>query len=465
MKINSINKLEKSIVELEIAVEETVFKKAVDEAFAKTAPNITVPGFRKGHAPRKMIERMYGTGQFYEQAINATYEEAYDAAIEESGIEAVGRAEMDIKSVDETGYVFTVKIPVRPEITLGRYKGLKAEKNEVKITAAQVDEELEHIRKSHARTVEVTGRAAQKGDTAIIDFEGFVEGVAFDGGKGENYNLVLGSGSFIPGFEEQLIGKNAGDETTVNVTFPEEYHEKSLAGKAAQFNCKIHELKVEQLPELDDDFAKDVSEFDTLADYKTDIKKNLTAQAQSQADRAVEQQLLDAVVEDMQADVPDAMVEGQIDTMVSEYDQNMRRQGLDLATYLKYIDSDMTSFRQNFQEPAEKTVRSRLALEEVVKAENIVVGEEEIEAEYKRVSEGYGVELEQVKAFIPADQLTMDLAVDIALKFVVAQAEVKTVKETAKKPTSGKAGEDEKPAQKKETAEKKPAAKKPAAKK
>ena len=441
MKINSVKKLEKSVVELEIAVTGKAFTKAVDEAYAEAAPNIAIKGFRKGKAPRNIVEKMYGKGMFYEKAINKTYGEAYDKAIEEAGLDVVAPGEIDIKSVDDKGYVLIAKVPVRPEVTLGEYKGIEAEKMEVKVEDAQIEQELEHVRKAHARTVDVTDRAAQMGDTVVLDFDGSVDGVPFDGGKAENHSLVLGSGSFIPGFEDQLVGKNIDEDVVVSVTFPEEYHEKSLAGKAAEFKCVIHEIKFEELPELDDEFAKDVSEFDTLDAYKADMKNKMAEYMDAQADRAVEQAIMEKIVEGMTADVPDAMVEQQIDTMINEYDQNMRQQGLDIQTYLKYTGMKMEDFRASFKDRADKTVRARLALEEIVKAESVVVSEDELEAEYKRVSEQYGVELDQVKAFLPADQMTQDIAVDKALKFVVANAKVTVKKEkkaAAKKTTAKK---------------------------
>lgn len=426
MKLNSVTKLEKSIVELEIEVEADVFQKAVDEAFAKNAPKINIPGFRKGKAPRKIIEKMLGEGVFYEEAVNATYPEAYDAAVAEAGLDAVGRGDIEVEKVDATGYTFKAKIPVRPEVKLGEYVGIKAQRPSSKVSDEELDAEMERIRNSHGRLVNVEDRPVASGDTVVIDFEGFIDGVAFDGGKAERYSLTIGSGQFIPGFEDQLIGKALGEDTEVNVSFPEDYHEKSLAGKPAVFKVKIHEIKFNELPELNDDFAKDVSEFDTLEDYKKSVKKSLEERAHARAEREAEEAVLSKVVEGMEADIPDAMIENQINSIVQEYDGNLRQQGLDLQTYLQLTGGDMEKFRGTFRETAEKTVKSRLALEEIAKAEKIVVGEDEIEAEYKRMSEEYGVELEQVKNFIPAEHLSADLAVDKALKFVVANAKITT---------------------------------------
>ena len=438
MKLISVNKKEKSVVELEIEVKGAAFKKAVEEAYNEMAPNISVRGFRKGHAPRHIVEKMYGKGAFYEKAVNKTYPDAYEAAVKEAGLDAVAHGEVEIKDINDEGYIFLAQVPVRPEVKLGEYKGLSAEKDEVKIDDHEVEHELEHIQKAHARTVEVSDRAAQMGDTVVLDFEGFVDGAPFEGGKGENYTLKLGSGSFIPGFEEQLAGKTIDEDATVSVTFPEDYHEKSLAGKPAEFKCKIHAIKYEELPELDDDFAKDVSEFDTLADYKADIKKHLTEYAEAHADRMAEQKVMDQIIEGVQAEIPDAMIEAQLDQMVNEYDQNMRQQGLDLQTYLKYTNSTVDQFRDGFRENAEKTVKARLALEEIAKLEKIAVGEDDIEAEYKRIADQYSVPVEQVKAFIPADQLSEDIAVDKALKFVMAQAKITVKKAAAKKPAAKK---------------------------
>lgn len=433
MKINKIEKLEKSIVELEIAVEETVFKKAVDEAFAKNAAKINVPGFRKGKAPRSIIEKMYGKGTFFEDAINATYGEAYDAAVKEAGLDPVAKGEVEIVKVDDTGYVFSAKIPVRPEVTLGEYIGVKASKPAVKVTDEQIEAELERVRSSQAREISIDDRPAKKGDIVIMNFEGFVDGKAFDGGKAEDYRLVLGSGSFIPGFEEQLEGKNIGEDIEVNVAFPEEYQEKSLSGKPALFKCKINEIKFEELPEFDDDFAKDISEFETFEKYKASIVDALMEQATHRAEREAEQEIVEKIAEGMTAEIPDVMVEQQIDTMISEYENNMRQQGIDLKTYLQYIDTDMEKFRSTFKESAEKTVKARLALEAVVKAEKIAVDESEIEEEYKRIADSYKIELDQIKSFIPSEQLAQDIAVDKALKFVVAQAKITTKKAAKEK--------------------------------
>ena len=430
MKLNSVTKLEKSIVELEIEVEAEVFQKAVDAAFAKNASKINIPGVRKGKAPRKIIEKMLGEGVFYEEAVNATYPEAYDEAVAEAGLDTVGRGEVEIEKVDAAGYTFKAKIPVRPEVKLGEYVGIKAQKPSSKISDEELDAEMERIRRSHGRLVSVEDRAVEDGDTVVIDFEGFVDGVAFEGGKAEKHSLTIGSGQFIPGFEEQLIGKSIGEDVEVNVSFPEDYHEKSLAGKPAVFKVKIFEIKFNELPELNDEIAKDVSEFDTLEDYKKSIKKGMEERAQARAERAAEEAVITKVIEGMEADVPDAMIENQINSIVQEYDGNLRQQGLNLETYLQFTGSDMEKFRSTFRETAEKTVKSRLALEEIVKAEKIVVDEEEIEAEYKRMSEQYEVDLEQIKNFIPSERLAEDIAVDKALKYVMANAKITTKRAT-----------------------------------
>ncbi len=440
MKLNSVEKKEHSIVELDITVEKEVFTKAVDEAFAKNVADITVPGFRKGKAPRKIIEQRFGKGVFYEDAINATYPEAYDAAVKEAGIEAVAQGEVELVDVNDDGYTFKAKVPVRPEVTLGEYKGIEVTKKAAKVTAAMVNQELERKRQNQSRFVTVEDRAAKKGDTAVIDFEGFADGVAFPGGKGEGYDLELGSGSFIPGFEEQLIGKNAGEEVEVNVTFPEEYHEASLAGKPAMFKVKIHELKVKEVPELNDDFAKDVSEFDTLKELKADIKKSLTEQAKEQVQHALENSVIDKLVEMTEADIPEAMINQQIDNQVNEMEGTLRQQGLDFDTYLKYVGSTREQYRETLKEGAEKSVKARLALEEVAKLEKVVVSEEELEDEYKRYADMYQIELDQVKAFIPAESLSQDLAISKAVQFVVSKANVKeeekkTTKKTAENET------------------------------
>lgn len=445
MKLNSVEKREHSIVELEITVEKEVFAKAVDEAFAKNVADITVPGFRKGKAPRKIIEQRFGKGVFYEDAINATYPEAYDAAVKEAGIEAVAPGEVELVNVDDNGYTFKALVPVRPEVTLGEYKGIEVEKKAAKVTAAMVNQELERKRQNQSRFVTVEDRASKKGDTAVIDFEGFADGVAFPGGKGEGYDLELGSNSFIPGFEDQLIGKNAGEEVDVNVTFPEEYHEASLAGKPALFKVKIHEIKVKEVPELNDDFAKDVSEFDTLKELKADIKKGLTEQAKEQVQHALENSVIDKLVEGMSADIPEAMINMQIDNQVNEMEGTLRQQGLDFDTYLKYVGSTREQYRETLKEGAEKSVKARLALEEIVKLEKIVVSEEELDDEYKRYAEMYQIELEQVKQFIPAESLSQDIAISKAVQFVVSKANVKEEeKKTTKKTAEKECAEEEK---------------------
>ncbi len=443
MKLNSVEKKEHSIVELEITVEKEVFAKAVDEAFAKNVADITVPGFRKGKAPRKIIEQRYGKGMFYEEAINATYPEAYDAAVKEAGIEAVAPGEVELVNVDDDGYTFKAMVPVRPEVTLGEYKGIEVTKKAAKVTAAMVNQELERKRQNQSRFVTVEDRASKKGDTAVIDFEGFADGVAFPGGKGEGYDLELGSNSFIPGFEDQLIGKNAGEEVDVNVTFPEEYHEASLAGKPALFKVKIHEIKVKEVPELNDDFAKDVSEFDTLKELKADIKKSLTEQAKEQVQHALENSVIDKLVEGMSADIPEAMINQQIDNQVNEMEGTLRQQGLDFDTYLKYVGSTREQYRETMKEGAEKSVKARLALEEIVKLEKIAVSEEELDDEYKRYADMYQVELEQVKQFIPAESLSQDLAISKAVQFVVSKANVKEEEKKTTKKTAEKETEEE----------------------
>ena len=432
MKLNSVTPKEKSIVELEITVEKEVFAKAVDEAFAKNSANINVPGFRKGHAPRKIIEKMYGEGIFYEDAINATYPEAYDAAVKEAGIDAVAQGEVELVKVDAEGYTFKAMVPVRPEVKLGEYKGIEITQKPVKVTAAMVNEELERKRQSQSRFVTVEDRASKKGDTAVIDFEGFTDGKAFPGGKGEGYELELGSGSFIPGFEDQLIGKNAGDDVEVNVTFPEDYHAEDLKGKAAMFKVKIHELKVKELPELNDDFAKDVSEFDTLKDYKADIKKNITKEKKEAAQREAENAVIDKIVENMTVELPEAMVTQQVENTMREYAANLEQQGLDFKTYLKYLDSDEEKFKASMRPTAEKNVKARLALEEVAKAENLKVTDKEVDEEYQKMADAYQVELDQVKLYIPKENIVDDLKIEKAVKFVANAAVIKAEEE--KKP-------------------------------
>ncbi|MBQ7095499.1 MAG: trigger factor [Clostridia bacterium] len=442
MNVKEVKKLEKSTVEMIVEVKGEEFKKAVDAAFKKNLSKITVPGFRKGKAPRKLVESLYGEGVFFEDAVNALYPEAYENAVKESDLKVVAQPEIEITEVDAEGFTFKAVVAVKPEVEVKAYKGIKATKNVYTVTETEVKARLEQLQKQNERTI-VVERESKDGDTVNIDFDGSVDGVHFDGGKGENYDLVLGSGSFIPGFEPQLVGKKAGEEVKVEVTFPEDYHAEDLKGKAAIFDCKINEVKETEVPELDDEFAKDVSEFDTLADLKKDIRKSIKEQKERQAANELDNALIDALLENTEVEIPAAMVDQKVDTMCGEFEQRLAGSGLNLKTYLQYTGMDEASFRKGFEEDAQKQVKVRLALEKVVELEGIVISDEDVEAEYKNIADAYNMPVDQIKMYIPNTEIMMDCAVGKAVEVIRNNAEVTEEKVTAKK-----------------TAAKKPAAKK-----
>lgn len=424
MNLVKSEKLEKSMHELQFSVDAETFKAAIDKAFKREGKKYNVPGFRKGHAPRAVIEKMYGAEIFHYDAINDLFPEAFEAAVKEAGIQPVGRPEADVVSESlEDGVVLKVVVAVKPEIKLGQYTGLKATKKVNTVEDADVEAELGRMQDRNGRIITRTGKA-ENGDTADIDFEGFVDGVAFEGGKAEHYNLVLGSGSFIPGFEEQVIGHEAGEEFDVNVTFPEEYQAKELAGKAAVFKIKLHEVKTKELPLLDDEFAKDVSEFDTLDELKANIRKGMEEQNEKQASLAVENDLVDQVIATIEGDIPEVMYENRMDEMVRDFEYRLAQQGLKLDMYLQYMGQTMESFRESFKEQAEKQVKIRLALEAVAANENIVASDEDFENEVKRIAEMYNMEIEKVKSLVSAEDLKKDLAVNKAIDFIKEKAEI-----------------------------------------
>ncbi len=425
MELIRNEKVAENTVELEFKVGKEVFAEAVTKAFRKANAEITVPGFRKGKAPRSVVEKMYGEEVFFNDAIDALLPDAYADAVEAAAIEPVARPEVDITACSkEEGFTAVAKVVVKPEVEVKEYKGLKATKKAVKVEEFEIDTELENLRDRNGRMVTVEDRAAKIGDTANIDFEGFVDEVAFEGGKGEGFDLMLGSGQFIPGFEDQIVDHNIGDEFDVTVTFPEEYHAAELAGKPAVFKTKLNSLKAKELPELDDEFAKDVSEFDTLEELKADIRKAKEERAAQEAELDVENTLVDAVVASMEAVIPQEMVESRIDEMVRDFEGRMSQQGLQLATYLQYTGMEMESFRKSFADQAEQQVKIRLALEKVAAVENLEVSEEEVEAELTKIAEAYKMKLEQVKSFIPAVEIKKDLAINKAIDFIKANAEI-----------------------------------------
>ena len=424
MSLVKCEKLEHSMVELEFSVSAEDFKAAVDKAAKREGKKYTVPGFRKGKAPRHLIEKLYGAEVFHYDAINDLFPAAYEAAAKEANVEPVSRPEADVVSSSlEDGVVLKVKVAVKPEITVKDYKGLKATKTVQPVEESRVDGEIERMRQRNARIISREGKA-EKGDTAKFDFEGFVDGVAFEGGKAENYTLELGSGQFIPGFEDQMIGHEAGEEFDVNVTFPEEYHAKELAGKEAVFKIKLHEVETKELPELDDEFAKDVSEYDTLDELKASIRKGMEEQADREAELNVENALVDQVIESMEGEIPQAMYDNRMDEMVNEYRYRLQQQGLQLEMYLQYLNQTMAQFRDSFKEQAEKQVKIRLALEAVAAAEGIVASDEDFDAEVKRIADQYKMEEDRVRAIVNEAEVKGDLAVNKAIDFLKQNAEI-----------------------------------------
>ena len=426
MELKNTEKQEHSVVALTIEITKAELEAAKDKAFKKSGKNITVPGFRKGKAPRKMIEKLYGEGVFFEEAFNILYPEAMEMAVEKSGIKPVGRADVDLGDpAEEGGLTIIAKVPVEPEVELGEYKGIEAEKETVKVLQTDVKAELNRMAQRFART-ETVDRKAKKNDTVDIDFEGFVDGVAFEGGKAEHHELTLGSGAFIPGFEDQLIGCKAGDEKDVVVTFPEEYHAKELAGKEATFKCKVHKVEETILPAIDDEFAKDVSDTcETLDDLKKEITERLKNERQEAADTAFEEKLLDVVLEGMKADIPQAMLESQIDSIVQDFGYRLQMQGMGLEQYLKMTGTEMGAFRAMFKAQAERQVKTRLALQKVADLENIAVTEQEIADEYAKMAEQYKMDVEKIKTIVAEDALSGDLRISNALEFIKTNAKVK----------------------------------------
>ena len=424
MNLVKSEKLEKSMHELQFSVDAESFKAAIDKAYKREGKKYTVPGFRKGHAPRAVIEKMYGADIFHYDAINDLFPDAYEAAVVESGIQPVGRPEVDVVSESlEDGVVLKVVVAVKPEIKVGSYTGLKATKKVNTVDDADVEAELVRMQNRNGRIITREGKA-ENGDTVDMDFEGFVDGVAFEGGKAEHYSLVLGSGSFIPGFEDQLIGHEAGEEFDVNVTFPEEYQAKELAGKPAVFKIRLHEVKTKELPALDDEFAKDVSEYDTLDELKASIRKGMEEQNEKQAALAVENDLVDQVIATIEGDIPDAMYEARMDEAVRDFEYRLAQQGLKLDMYLQYMGQTLESFRASFKEQAEKQVKIRLALEAVAAAEQIVASDEDLENELQRIADSYKMELAKVKELVNADEVKKDLAVNKAIDFIRDHAEI-----------------------------------------
>ena len=436
MSLKETKKIDTNRYQLEITIDGDKFKEAIKEAYRRNGKKINVPGFRKGKAPLHMIETYYGTEVFFEDALNLLYNDAVEDAIKESGLKVIDdKMDFDLVSISkDDGVDFKVSLTTYPEITLKEYKGLKAEKVAVKVEAAEVNSELNAMAERNSRMVSVEDRAAKKGDTVVIDFEGFTDGKAFDGGKAEGHSLELGSGQFIPGFEDQIIGKNIGDEFDVNVTFPEEYGAKELAGKPAVFKVKLHEIKIKELPAIDDEFAKDVSEFDTLKDLKADLKKKALDRKKKAAEEAVENELVQQIVDGIEGDIPEAMFENRLNQSVEEFAYRLQSQGMNLETYLKYTNSTIDDFKKSFRPQAEMQVKYRLALDKIAELENLKAEEKDLEEEYKKLAEGYGIDVDKVKAAIPASELEKDICANKAIDLVKNSAEITEVEAKTEAP-------------------------------
>ena len=419
MTLVKCEKAEKSTYKLEFSVEKSVFDAACEKVYRKQVKKINVPGFRAGKAPKAIIEKMYGKGVFYEDAINDLIPENYSAALKEAGIEAVGQPEIDIVSIDENGLVLSAVVPVKPECKIDGYKGLEIVKTVAPVTDEEVENEINTVRERNSREIEVEDNApAAMGDVAKINYEGFCDGVAFEGGKGEDYPLKLGSGNFIPGFEEQVAGHSVGEEFDVNVTFPTEYHAEDLAGKAAVFKCKINALTKVELPALDDDFAKDVSEFDTIDEYKADLKAKIEKRHETTADAEFEEKLVDALIEKLEGEIPEAMFEAETENFVRDYDNRLRQSGLDLKTYFQYTGLTLETLREQMRPQAEKQVKARLALEAIAAAEQIEVTEEELAAEYDLIANTYKIEADKVRDLVDEAMVKADVSVRKAMQVV-----------------------------------------------
>ena len=421
-----VEKMEKNMAKLTIEVSAEELEKAIQGAYLKNKNKITLPGFRKGKAPRKMIEKMYGTGVFLEDAANALIPTAYSDALQECDLEIVSQPEIDVTQL-EAGkpFIFTAEVAVKPEVTLGEYKGVEIKKIEVEVTEEEIEAELKKEQENNSRTIVVEDRAVESGDIATIDFEGFVDGTPFEGGKGTDYPLTIGSNTFIPGFEDQLIGANTGDKLDVNVTFPEEYQAKDLAGKAAVFKCEIKKIEKKELPELDDEFAKDVSEFDTLDEYKADIKKNLTEKKEADAKRQKEDEAVDKAVENASMEIPEAMIKTQVNQMVDDFSRRMQAQGLSMEQYFQFTGMTIDKLMEEMKPQALKRIQTRLVLEKIAEVENIQPSEERVEEEIGKMAEMYKMEADKVRELLGEQglgQMKEDLAVQKAVTMLADAA-------------------------------------------
>lgn len=436
-----VEKLEHGMAKLTIEVPAEELEKAIEGAFQKNKSKISIPGFRKGKAPRRMIEQMYGKSVFYEDAANALIPDAYDAALDECTEDIVSSPKIEVTQI-ESGkpFIFTAEVALKPEVTLGKYKGVKVDKADTTVTDEDVDKAIAQEQEENARTISVTDRPVQKGDTVVLDFDGSVDGVPFEGGKGENYPLTIGSGQFIPGFEDALIGAALDTEVDVNVTFPEDYHQKDLAGKPAVFKCIVHEIKEKELPELDDEFASEVSEFDTMAEYREDVKKKLAEKKEAEVKDAKEEAVIQALIDDAKMEIPDAMLETQQRQMIDEFAQRLQAQGLTVQQYMQFSGLTATAMMDQVKESALSRIQSRLVLDAVATAENLEPTDEEYEEELKTLGETYQLEVDKVKEMLGeggAKQVKDDIRVKKALEFAVANAKETKARKSAKTETEG----------------------------
>lgn len=411
--------------ELVVNVDRETFEKAINTVYKRQVKNISIQGFRKGKAPRRIIEKMYGTEVFYEDAMQDCYPDALYEAAKEADVKIVKVESLEAVEAGKDGFTFKATIIVEPDMEINDYFGIEVEKKSTEVTDELVDEEIEKVRDRNSRMVTVEDRAAQDGDVAVIDFEGFVDGEAFDGGKAENYNLKLGSGNFIPGFEEQIIGHNTDEEFTITVTFPEDYQAEELKGKEAEFKIKLHEIKAKELPEVDDDFVKDVSEKENLDEYKEELKETIANRLKEEADKDIDDQIANKLMELLDGEIPEAMYDNQASEMVRDFEMRLRAQGMDMNTYMQYMGMDVNGLKGMYREEAEKRVKLRLALETIAKKENIEVTEADLDEEYQKMADAYKMEIDNVKAAVPAESLTEDVKVEKALKLVKDKAVIK----------------------------------------
>ncbi len=425
MSLKSSTLKEANTYEVEVSVDGETFKAAVDKVYKKESKKISVPGFRKGKAPRAIIERMYGKEVFYDDAMQDCYPEALDAAAKEADLKIISVTALEATEVSEDGFTFKATVIVEPEIEIKDYKGIEVEKMSTEVTDEMIDHEIEHVRERNSRMVTVEDRAAETGDTVVIDFEGFCDGEAFDGGKSENYNLELGSGNFIPGFEDQIVGHSTDEEFTIDVKFPEEYQAENLKGKDAQFKIKLHEIKKKELPEVDDDFVKDVSEKDTVAEYREELREQIEHRLEHEAEHDIEHKLTDAVIEKVEGEIPRQMFDNEAQNMMREMDMRLRSQGMDMNTYMKYTGMTADAVLEMYKPEAEKRVKMRLALEKIAKLEDIKPTDEEIEGEYKKMADAYQMDVEKVKEIIPTESVIADYSVELAMKLVKDNAVIK----------------------------------------